>query len=322
MNRVLIRGDGVAARCCAHLLARSGFQISLEPSRRAPVPAIMLSEPAQQLLRDVFEQPNLFCGLPRIIKRVVAWGPRANPVAVSHSAVVISESALLDRLPAPDDSAGTDADWTVCAAPPLPASAEQHRFGSRMATLAAVESQTGTCWIESLNNGWLFLIEGWLVAVGAPPEDLLGQSRLVKDQIVRRGSASLQFPASPRMATPLGGDRWIACGGAAMAFDPLCGDGTAHAVREAILAAAVIRAAQRGNEHAPLLAHYEARLTAGFERHLVNCRPFYASGGQSEWWSAEAHAVDRGLAWCHARIQAHGGFRFRLNGLELEPLPS
>ncbi len=32
-----------------------------------------------------------------------------------------------------------------------------------------------------------------------------------------------------------------------MAFDPICGDGTAHAIREAILAAAVIRALARGD---------------------------------------------------------------------------
>ena len=82
----------------------------------------------------------------------------------------------------------------------------------------------------------------------------------------------------PRLRThfsPLGANSWLACGTAAMAFDPICGDGTAHAIREAILAAAVIRALANGGPADELLAHYEARLTAGFHRHLTLCRQFY-----------------------------------------------
>ena len=35
-------------------------------------------------------------------------------------------------------------------------------------------SDPARCWIESLEDGWLFLIPGWLLAVGAPAEALLG----------------------------------------------------------------------------------------------------------------------------------------------------
>jgi flavin-dependent dehydrogenase len=69
--------------------------------------------------------------------------------------------------------------------------------------------------------------------------------------------AEPEFSASPRIPAPLCGPGWLACGSAAMGFDPICGDGTAHAVREAILALAVIR----GGDHG-MPAHYEARLTA------------------------------------------------------------
>jgi hypothetical protein len=51
-----------------------------------------------------------------------------------------------------------------------------------------------------------------------------------------------------------------------MAFDPIYGDGTAHAVREAILAAAVVRAISAGGDAAEPLRHYEARLMLGFQR--------------------------------------------------------
>ena len=317
MSGVRIRGDGVAARCCAHLLHPASY----ERTSRPRVPVIMLSDAAQDLIRDIFQRENLFQSLPRIAKRIVAWGANAAPVELDHSAVIVSEETLLSSLGL-EEKPDTAADWTICAAPPLPAGATEHRFGTRMATPVAVKLKTSgdACWVESIEDGWLFLISNWLIAVGGSPEELLENSKLVREQIESFDSATASFPASPRMVTPLGGDGWICCGSAAMTFDPLCGDGTAHAVREAILASAVIRAIGRGEEPGPLLAHYEARLTAGFERHLAHCLQFYSSGGTGPWWQAQAESVEQGLKWCRARLHDHGRFRYRLNGLELEPI--
>lgn len=103
-----------------------------------------------------------------------------------------------------------------------------------------------------------------------------------------------------------------------MAFDPICGDGTAHAIREAILASAVIRAVAEGGDARGLLAHYQARLTAAFERHLTLCRQFYLSGGDSRLWRSELEAIDQGIQWCHAALANHPGFRYQLRGFELE----
>ena len=72
-------------------------------------------------------------------------------------------------------------------------------------------------------------------------------------------SPTREFPAHPRVAWSLAGSHWLACGTAALAFDPLCGDGTGHAIREAILAAAVLRAIQRGANVDELLNHYIRR---------------------------------------------------------------
>jgi hypothetical protein len=105
-----------------------------------------------------------------------------------------------------------------------------------------------------------------------------------------------------------------------MAFDPLCGDGTAHAVREAILAAAVIRAAARGDDTVQLLAHYEARLTAGFKRHLAHCLQYYASGSGGPWWESEAASAAQGMEWCAHRLSLHPTFRYQLNGFDLHRL--
>jgi hypothetical protein len=105
-----------------------------------------------------------------------------------------------------------------------------------------------------------------------------------------------------------------------MAFDPICGDGPAHAVREAILAAAVIRSLAKNRGQFDVLSHYEARLTAGFERHLANCREFYRSGGRGPWWRSELAAIERGIDWCDTRQGVKFEFRYQLRGFELHAL--
>jgi hypothetical protein len=106
-----------------------------------------------------------------------------------------------------------------------------------------------------------------------------------------------------------------------MAFDPICGDGTAHTVREAILASAVVRAIAMGGNAEELLGHYEARLTVGFQRHLAVSRDFYRSGYGGPWWDKELEFLQRGLEWCAGRMNEYGEFRFRLSGFELKAVP-
>ncbi len=63
------------------------------------------------------------------------------------------------------------------------------------------------------------------------------------------------------------------------------------------------------------MRHYEARLTAGFERHLAECFKFYSSGGGG-WWKSEAAGCVAGMEWCRAR--EFGEFKYRFEGLELK----
>jgi hypothetical protein len=320
---MIIRGDGVAAYCCAYLLSKAGFQIDVQPVVRPRLPVILLNDQALALIRDIFDQPELFADAPRIRKRVVAWGREAAPVMMQHSAVIVSEDSLLNAIrPKPAQSGDREAPWTIFAAKPLPAPATEHCFGTRRASAVPVTLKETTdqaaCWIESIEDGWLFLTPHWLLAVGAPATTLLEQSRVVAPQIAQCGQASAQFPAFARIASPLCAPGWLACGTAALAFDPICGDGTAHSIREAILAAAVIRALADGDPANDLLSHYSARLTAGFHRHLTLCRQFYLSGGTGELWRSELEAIDHGLAYCQRILANHKTFRYQLRGLELE----
>ena len=275
---------------------------------------------------DIFARPGLFEDLPQIEKRIVAWGTGAAPVALPHRATVISEEALSARLPpmAIEDSAA-EPDWSVLACRPLPASCVEHSFGNRTAIALAVrlKEAASACWIESLSAGWLFLIGaggdmGWLLAVGGTTDSLLAESRVVAAQVESVSQESGAWPVHPRIASPLGGPGWLSCGTAAMAFDPICGDGTGYAVREGILAAAVIRGASQGLGMAGLVDHYSMRMIAAFRRHLELCRDFYRTGGDGPWWQAELDALERGIQWCETEL-AGQTFRYRLNGFDLQP---
>ena len=107
---------------------------------------------------------------------------------------------------------------------------------------------------------------GWLLSVGCA-ETIPSRSTLIKERVASIREPQGAFPASPRIMSPLSGPGWLACGTAGMAFDPICGDGTAHAVREAVLASAVVKAIAKGGNQEGLRRHYEARLVLGFHRH-------------------------------------------------------
>jgi hypothetical protein len=320
---VAISGEGIAANCCAHLLARDGFTTSRSVRDRAPVPAILLSDAALALLRDVFERPDLFADRPYITHRVVAWGT-SEPVTVAHGAIVLSGGDLDAALGGPFGAAA-QASMTIHAAPPFPAGALRS-FGSRRAVAAQVrlvhESDRSACWIEAVEEGWLFLIpsgaaSAWLLAVGASAATLIRQSRHIAPRLEPLGEPSSGFDTSPRMLTALQGPDWLACGSAAMAFDPICGDGTAQAVREAILACAVIGAMREGGDQEALRLHFESMMIGAMRRHLRLCAQFYAGGGQGEWWRAQLADLAEGFDWCTARLARMPEPRYELHDFRL-----
>lgn len=320
---VAIHGEGIAANCCAHLLARAGFATSRSAAGRTPVPAILLSDAALALLRNVFERPDLFADRPRITHRVVAWGSN-EPVRVPHGAIVLSESDLDAALGGPP-GAGGQAAMTIHAAPPFP-SGDLRTFGSRRTVAAQVRlvhaSDRSVCWIEAVAEGWLFLIpsgsaSAWLLSVGASAETLVGQSRHISPRIEQIGAPSPPFETSPRMLATLQGPDWLACGSAAVAFDPICGDGTAQAVREAILACAVVGAIREGGDRDALRLHFESMIIGAMRRHLRLCAQFYASGGEGEWWRTQLAGLAEGFDWCTARLSRMPEPRYELRDFGL-----
>lgn len=330
----LIRGNGIAACCCARLLQRHGCFAVAADAKRAKLPAILLSESTQNLLTDVFQTTDAFEGLPKIRKRIVAWGD-AEPIVLPHSAVVASEEALLERLWAHvgqvSDGEPPDPVWTVVTARPANDLPLQMHFGSRMAFVTEVvltnEAERDACWVESVENGWLFLLssgndKGSLISVGGRTEQLLQKSRLVGPQMRELGDKFLEFPAYPRILSSLCGKGWLACGTAAMSFDPLCGEGAGNAVREAILASATVQSVLAGQPVEESLAEYSLRLMLGFLRHLEHCRVFYRRACSTAFWSSELALIEQGIAWTRGQLTDTAHPRFRLVGFGLERIDS
>jgi hypothetical protein len=322
--RVAIHGSGVAASAAATLLGRDNIETALLPLPRAKTPVVMLSDPARALLCDVFADPGLFSDRPRIERRIVAWGG-GEPVALPHGAVILAESDLDALRPFCADGTGEDAHMTIHAAPPFP-SGELRRFAARKAEAVEVAlrfpEDRAACWIEAVADGWLFLIpvdsaRAWLLCVGGAAENLMNQSRHVTARIDPAGPASAQFDVSPRLLSDLQGPGWLACGTAAIAFDPICGDGTAQALREAILASAVVDAMARGGDAEALRLHHESMLIAAMRRHLKLCADFYRSGGQGPWWQAQMAALADGFDWCTARLATRPEPRYQLRDFRL-----
>lgn len=321
---VAIRGDGIAANGCARLLSQAGMTTARTASARRPVPAILLSDTALVLLRDVFGREDLFGERPRITHRIVAWGT-AEPVRLPHGGVVVSEDDLDAVLGAGQSAVAEPAFMTVHAAPPFPADTLRS-FGSRRAVAQQVRllhhDDRSACWVEAVEDGWLFLIpsggaRGWLLAVGVDAATVVAQSRHVAPRVAPSAEASAAFETSPRMLAALQGPGWLACGSAAVGFDPICGDGTAQAVREAILASAVICAIAEGGDADMLRLHFESMVIGAMRRHLRLCAQFYASGGQGDWWRAQLADLAHGFDWCTARLARTPEPRFELHGFRL-----
>lgn len=330
-RRITIHGDGIAACCCAQLLGQHRYEVSWAEAARRTGPTLLINRSTQALLTDVFpHSQDLFSDLPVIRKRIVLWGNEPEAKVFPHAGVVISENVLIERLrvgmPVHSSFFSDEADWSIYSLFGASHGDQQH-FGSRMANAVPVRLKTresDACWIESLDSGWLFLLpngggEGSLLAIGGPLAMLFEESRLIAGEIEEIAGLERQFAAYPRILDPLCGAGWMACGGAAMSFDPICGEGSGNAVREAILASAVVRLAASAGNAGDGLAHYSSRLLAGFLRHLDICMHFYAAGARSDWWDSEAAALRSGIDWTRRKLSCLPQPRYRLVGFGLEP---
>jgi hypothetical protein len=329
---VEIEGDGVAAVCCAQLFSADGQTFTCSHVARPRLGSVLLSRQTLLLLGEIFPAVDLISLCHPIQKRIVAWGPDAAPVNLAHSAWVLSEGDLLSRLwqqvTVPGKPGQCLSGWKVLASGP-----QQRAFGIRIATVMSAllkrDADQTACWIESVASGWLFVLPrgperaATLISVGETPALLLGQSRVIAGVVDTLSGPAIEFPAYPRIAFPICGDGWLTCGAGAMAFDPICGEGTGNAARQAYLAAAVVGAVRDGEPVESLLAHYASRQMHGFLRHLQICLSFYQTGGSTSFWESETALLRQGIEWAEKDLRENAKpATHRLIGRRLEQIRS
>ena len=95
------------------------------------------------------------------------------------------------------------------------------------------------------------------------------------------------FAAMPRLAMTPCASRSIDVGDAAVALDPLSGNGVGSGLRSAILAAAVLEAAERDAMPQACFDHYAQRLRKTMRSHVQSCVEFYGQAAHAAGWRAE-----------------------------------
>jgi hypothetical protein len=337
---VLLEGDGIASVCVARLLTDAGVNCLWQPNTRPKLAAILLGEQTQHLLRELFpttqSDPNdLFHGFVQVKRRIVLWGNASEALELPHRGVVAPEGELLRRLwqrvppiETWDRASHEQFSWRVQTSRTDASPRLEQNFGTREASFSIVELLPGitqdVCWVESVTHGWLFLLtlrggRATLIAVGDTLQSLLRSSRLVAHQINGIVEHKASVPAYPRLTDIFVDADRITCGSAAMSFDPLCGEGAGNAVREAFLAAAIIRASLLGRPREQLADHYTDRLKRGFLRHLQICLQFYSTGGESNFWKTEAASLRAGIEQLQESIAREPAVQFRLMDRDLVP---
>jgi 2-polyprenyl-6-methoxyphenol hydroxylase-like FAD-dependent oxidoreductase len=338
--RILIRGAGLAGITAAKLLHDRGADVRVAAAPRRPGRIVAIPIETLRLAADLFgiDVAALRIG-PMVDRRRVDWS-EGRAGAVAQVALVCDVADFAATLARPLRDAGClartaddDVDWTLeCSGRPARGAL---RAGERVGQFARIVGMAhdATTAVTAMSAGWIFtaphpagglavLLVSPSAAVCAASADHMAE-RLAEAgyAVPGRDVADLGQPESiaPALAQPPHDDDRLRVGDAALALDPLRGDGAGFALRGALLAQAVLAAAERGEDRARCLAHYARRLRGVFASHLHGCVSHYGAARHAEIWRHEVDAMGalaRRLAVDPAR------FGFRMEGHDLVAMPA
>src|SRR5262249_33457163 len=138
--------------------------------------------------------------------------------------------------------------------------------------------------------------------------------RAAADDVVAIGRPA---PIAPSLARSLHAPAGLGIGDAALALDPLRGDGAGFALRGALLAQAVLAAIERGEDRERCVGHYARRMRAVFAGHLRGCIAHYRAARHAAVWRRDIAA----MAALAGRMPGEAGaVDFRLAGPRLAAL--
>lgn len=300
MNRITVEGGGAAAGLARATFARAGCAVAAAPGSggRAPL-LVTLNEPTLFLFADLFgaaaSRSLLSSGMP-LSRRVVAWSggaPLRGParlllVPLARVAAVAAQAATSRPGDAPPMVVTCRGRAYNSGGPVGP------RFAFVWNDVPAKPIDAGAGWTVAARGGWAFTAAtgaGHSMVQAVVPEDDEARAAAVavvalSIATVRHGfapgrPADFRGDASPRLGAALAG-RAFALGDEHLALDPLCGDGIGHALRAAVLLAALARARLFASGTGASI--YERRMRAAFVAHLRNCETYYAHIAEAAAW--------------------------------------
>jgi len=280
----------------------------------------VLNGPARYILEQMWG-PDLLAGLPqhRLARRVILWRDRT-PQRIEDAAVVIDAPALAQRMleqaaaggvSLADASDDAPAGWTIIATGRRAAGGEVLSGGARLAVTAPIALSTtadsDSLMIEAGPRGWVACVptgraDGVLFActpaTRATPEQTLetvvAGADAVRHAVAAVTGACAVLEAAPRLRCPPHDNATtVFVGDAAMAFDPLSGDGAGVALRTAHLAASLAEASVRGTKLGALHSFYSYRLARAMSVHIHGLLSFYAEPAFDLSWASELAAMRR-----------------------------
>ena len=148
-------------------------------------------------------------------------------------------------------------------------------------------------------------------------QGMLAQTRHLGNEIVAMDNPVTISKGAPQIASSICGKNWLAVGDAAFSVDPICGDGTGYAIREAILATTVLESICAGIPAEACLSHYTLRLQHAFSQHIKMCIQYYAEGFSASTWQKEIEQMKMALS---VGLNHETKLEYKLIGFRLVPL--
>jgi 2-polyprenyl-6-methoxyphenol hydroxylase-like FAD-dependent oxidoreductase len=215
--------------------------------------------------------------------------------------------------------------WQIDASGRPAATCGDRRLIAAVGALRDTAPRESACF-EALPEGWLFtapvdrdraLVQLMIPASGEVPDLLrcaIAGSHLARALIADLHPDHWTWAAAPAFRDPSPSVQCLRVGDAAFAVDPICGDGTGHAIRGALLAAAVLNAVEEGGDPEALRAHYQRRLRYAFVSHLQACVEIYATLPQRSLWAPEVEQMSIALRAIDDEGLSGDSFCYRLVG--------
>lgn len=311
-RRATIFGDGIGGASTAVSLMNFGWRVDFAAPSQRSQRAIVLGGACLYLLERMWGGDWL-AGLPhhRLARRGIVWSD-GDGQWVEESAIVVDAARLAASMAQRAAERGArrtrtaDAGaWTIVAT--REASPDALAGGCRIAVAAPVAT-TGqfdpeAMLIEATRRGWLALVptgarsaELFAFTVERPTQQGWLERFARETRAIGRSVAAVVGPArtseaAPRFRWPPHRDSGLFVGDAAIALDPMGGEGVAAALRTAHLAAALSEACAQGVSRDEILQFYSMRLARVMATHLKGLIQLYQGSPFAPAWSDEIAAM-------------------------------